>query len=160
MKISKLPTWRWRKCWIFHLSNDKICEHKNVSIWISNHPLQATHITPFVFLTSEIKLPWWLFWCHVWSCRCMNIATNACFFSWMDNFYKVCLMRNRWHIYSYIRKVWSNRHEYAASNHAFNATIYHIHPIVLWTLKSKPTHHFVLNGNLGCTQWVINNEWK
>jgi hypothetical protein len=32
----------------------------------------------------------------------------------------------------YLRKVWTNRHGCATSIHAFNATIYHIHPIFLY----------------------------
>jgi hypothetical protein len=74
---------------------------QNIGICIiSNHFLQANLFETFSLFYEWNWLSWWLFWCHSWSSRCINIVIGVCFFYFMDNLDYVCLTRNQWDIYA------------------------------------------------------------
>jgi hypothetical protein len=127
MNFLKMSSWRWWKYWIFHLSNDEICEQK-IGICINNYHLQTIHLTPVCLFYVWNWWLWWLFWCHPWSSRCINIVPSVWSFSLMNNLNYVCLMRNRLTLEKCELITMDVQH----LTFAFNATICHIHPIVLY----------------------------
>lgn len=73
MKISKFFELKVNKIVeYFAFLKTKFVNTKNIGICISNHPLQATHLTPFVFLIIQID-------CHG---DYFDIALFVCWKTW------------------------------------------------------------------------------